>query len=83
VKSAYPAVPLVQGHGLSITALSYCGALHVGLYAASEVVPDVADLGHDFTSAFDALRVALEPQAPPLGSPDRPRPVRRRVRASV
>jgi diacylglycerol O-acyltransferase / wax synthase len=83
VQSAYPAVPLVQDHGLSIAALSYCGALHVGLYAASDVVPDVVDLGHDLSSSFDALRLALEPQTPPLGGPDGPRPARRRVRASV
>jgi WS/DGAT/MGAT family acyltransferase len=83
VQAAYPAVPLVQGHGLSIAALSYCGALHVGLYAASDVVPDVVDLGHDLRSSFDALRLALEPQAPPLGGPDRPRPARRRARAQV
>ncbi len=83
VLSAYPAIPLAQDHGVSITALSYCGELQVGLYAASDVVPDVVDLGHDLTSSFDALRLALEPQAPPLGGPGRPRPARRRLRAGV
>jgi diacylglycerol O-acyltransferase / wax synthase len=82
VQSAYPAVPLVQGHGLSIAALSYCGALHVGLYAAPEVVPDVVDVSHDLTSSFDALRLALEPTAPTVGGPTRPRP-RRRIRAQA
>jgi WS/DGAT/MGAT family acyltransferase len=86
VQAAYPAVPLVQGHGLSIGAVSYCGGLHIGLYAAPEVVPDVVDVAHDLTSSFDALRVALEPKAPgPVGAPGpgRPRPSRRRVRAQV
>jgi hypothetical protein len=77
VQSAYPAVPLVQGHGLSIAAVSYCGALHVGLYAAPEVVPDVVDVAHDLTSSFDALRLALEPDRPPPATG--PRPPRRRI----
>jgi diacylglycerol O-acyltransferase / wax synthase len=61
VQASYPAVPLVQGHGVSIGALSYCGSLDVGLYADPKVVPELTDLAHDLTSAFDALRVALEP----------------------
>ena len=36
-------MPLAQGHGLSIGVLSYCGRLHVGLYADyAEVVWDEA-----------------------------------------
>jgi WS/DGAT/MGAT family acyltransferase len=64
VRAAYPAVPLVQGHGLAIGALSYCGVLHIGLYADPAVVPDVADLGRDVACAFDALRRAVGPTPP-------------------
>jgi WS/DGAT/MGAT family acyltransferase len=61
VQSAYPAVPLVRCQGLSIGMLSYCGVLHVGLYACPSVVGDVLDVAHDIASAFDSLRVALTP----------------------
>jgi hypothetical protein len=64
-------VPLVQGRGLSIGVLSYCGSLHVGLCADPGVVPGLVDLGHDFTRAFDSLRLALIPE--PSGPPRPPR----------
>jgi WS/DGAT/MGAT family acyltransferase len=65
VHAAYPAVPLVRGHGLSVGVLSYDGTIHVGLYAHRETVPDVVELARDFTRAFDALR--LPPLPPPPG----------------
>jgi WS/DGAT/MGAT family acyltransferase len=73
VRAAYPAVPLVQGHGLSIGVLSYCGVLHVGLYAHPGVVPEVIEVARDLTSSFDALRFAFAPTSPapepaPFGS---------------
>jgi diacylglycerol O-acyltransferase / wax synthase len=71
VRGAYPAVPLVQGRGLSIGVVSYCGSLHVGLCADPGVVPALVDLGHDFTRAFDSLRLGLIPE--PSGSPRPPR----------
>jgi diacylglycerol O-acyltransferase / wax synthase len=74
MEAVYPAVPLVQGHGVSIGAVSYCGSLHLGLYADPEVVPELTDLAHDLTSAFDALRVALEPRGRPRSPRGRPRP---------
>jgi WS/DGAT/MGAT family acyltransferase len=64
VQAAYPAIPLAQGHGLSIGVLSYCGSLHVGLYADPDIVPDVVALARDFASAFDALRLAIDPRTP-------------------
>jgi WS/DGAT/MGAT family acyltransferase len=68
--AAYPAVPLPRGHGLSVGILSYCGVLHVGLYADPKVVPDVVDAAHDFTRSFDALRFALAPRAPEPSEPE-------------
>jgi hypothetical protein len=70
LRAAYPAVPLVRGHGLSVGVLSYCDILHVGLYADPEIVPDVVDVAHDFTRSFDALRFALAPRSPEPGAPE-------------
>jgi WS/DGAT/MGAT family acyltransferase len=84
VQAAYPAVPLAQGHGLSVGVLSYCGSLHVGLYADPEIVPDVVAVARDFASAFDALRLAIDPRAPrPRRRGAQPRPRVRRVGAPV
>jgi WS/DGAT/MGAT family acyltransferase len=68
--AAYPAVPLARGHGLSVGILSYCGVLHVGLYADPDAVPDVVDVAHDFTRSFDALRFALPPRPPKPQAPE-------------
>jgi WS/DGAT/MGAT family acyltransferase len=73
VRAAYPAVPLAQGHGLSVGVLSYCGTLHVGLYADPNVVGDPLELAAEFSRSFDALRFALMPQ-PPASTPPRPTP---------
>jgi len=64
VRAAYPAVPLAQGHGLSVGVLSYRDVLHVGLYADPGVVPDVSEVACDFTRSFDALRFELAPRPP-------------------
>jgi hypothetical protein len=74
VQAAYPAVPLMQGHGVSVGVLSYNGTLHVGLYADPRVVPGLVQLARDFRSAFESLRDALVPQLPrPPVRPTRPR----------
>lgn len=74
VQAAYPAVPLMQGHGVSVGVLSYCGYLHVGLYADPNVVPRAVELARDFKSAFDSLQAGLLPPLPrPPVRPPRPR----------
>ena len=55
---AWPAVPLLDGHAVSIGALSYNGRLHAGVYADADVVPDAADIARDLERALDALRTA-------------------------
>ena len=55
---AWPAVPLLDGHALSIGALSYAGRLHAGVYADADVVPDAAEIARDLERALDALRTA-------------------------
>lgn len=58
LRSIHPAVPLLDGHGLTIGALSYAGRLHLGIYADALVVPDAVELARDVEAAFDALRMA-------------------------
>lgn len=53
----FPAVPCLDGHALTIGALSYRGTLHVGVTADAVVVPDAIDLARDLEQAFDTLRV--------------------------
>jgi hypothetical protein len=69
VQAAYPAVPLAQGHGLSVGVLSYCGTLHVGLYADPDVVPNVLEVAGDFSRSFDALRFTVAPREPEPTTP--------------
>jgi WS/DGAT/MGAT family acyltransferase len=78
VRAAYPAVPLVQGHGLAVGVLSYRETLHVGLNADPSVVGELVDLARDITASFDAMRLALG-EGPPLPSP----PARRRTRRTA
>ncbi len=63
LKAVHPAVPVPEGHGLTIGALSYGDRLHVGLYADAEVVPDTVDIARDIEAAFDVLRIEA-PVAP-------------------
>jgi diacylglycerol O-acyltransferase / wax synthase len=78
VSAIFPAVPFLQGHALSIGALSYRGRLHCGVYADAAVVPDAAEIARDLEAAFDALRVV--PRRP--DTPWRARAVSRRQRAA-
>jgi diacylglycerol O-acyltransferase / wax synthase len=51
-------VPIPDGHGLTIGALSYAGRVGIGLYADAGSVPDAVEIARDLESALDALRVA-------------------------
>jgi WS/DGAT/MGAT family acyltransferase len=59
LRAAYPAVPLVDEHGLSVGVLSYNGVIHVGLHACPALVPDLVQLAWEFEQAFDALQVEV------------------------
>jgi WS/DGAT/MGAT family acyltransferase len=78
VTAIFPAVPFLQGHALSIGALSYRGRLHCGVYADAAVVPDADEVARDLEAAFDALRVVA--RGP--DTPWRARAVSRRQRAA-
>lgn len=62
---AWPAVPLLDGHALSIGAVSYAGRLHCGVYADALAVPDASDIARDLERALDALRTAPPAAATP------------------
>ena len=81
MRSIHPAVPLLDGHGLAIGALSYAGRLQLGVYADADVLPDAVDVARDMESAFDALRLA--PGRPAAGAtPWQERARARRQRAA-
>ncbi|MGO9458237.1 MAG: WS/DGAT/MGAT family O-acyltransferase [Acidimicrobiales bacterium] len=44
VTALYPVGPVADGVGLNVTAMSYRGAVHVGLLGCRRLVPDVAEL---------------------------------------
>jgi WS/DGAT/MGAT family acyltransferase len=67
MQAIFPAVPIPDGHALTIGALSYGGRLHVGLLADAAVVPDAVDVAREVEKAFDVLQVAA--LAEPPGSP--------------
>jgi diacylglycerol O-acyltransferase / wax synthase len=79
VTAIYPAVPFLQGHALSLGALSYRGRLHCGVYADADVVPDAAEVARDLERAFDAMRIVARP---PHDTPWRARARSRRQRAA-
>jgi WS/DGAT/MGAT family acyltransferase len=49
---AYPMVPLSRNMSLGVAILSYCGGLHLGLYADADAWPDLDDLVADVHAAF-------------------------------
>jgi diacylglycerol O-acyltransferase len=61
----FPAVPFLEGHGLSIGAISYRERLQACVYADAEVVPDAVEIARDLEQAFDALRVVPQADEPP------------------
>ena len=51
----YPLGPVVEGAGLNITVMSYCGVVYFGLTGCRETVPDLADLPEMITQGLDEL----------------------------
>ena len=63
LEGIWPAVPLVDGHALSIGAISHGGTLHVGCFADAALVPDVELIATDIERTFEQL-CELPAQAP-------------------
>jgi len=55
LQSAYPAVPITDGHALSIGLFSYREHVHVGLYADPDAFPDVQRLADAIAHHVNAL----------------------------
>lgn len=55
VRAVFPAVPIWDGQGLTVGALSYCGRMHVCVYADRGVVPDAQQIAADTRAAADRL----------------------------
>jgi diacylglycerol O-acyltransferase / wax synthase len=54
----YPVSALVDGQGLNITVMSYCGNLYFGLIACRELVPDLEVMAGFLRDELDALTSA-------------------------
>jgi diacylglycerol O-acyltransferase / wax synthase len=65
VTAIFPAIPILDGHALSIGAISYRGRLQVCLFADAGIMADAVDVAREIEQAFDALRVAPVPEPPP------------------
>ena len=65
LEAIWPAVPLVEGHALSIGAISYGGRLHVGIYGDATLVPDIDQVAADLREGLEALTRLPEPEETP------------------
>lgn len=90
VRALYPAVPMWHGHGLTVGGLSYCGRIHVCVYADRGIVPDATRIAEDVARAarlLDGSDVRPAPSSPmrrtalpdPAGTPWRRRARQRRA----
>ena len=51
----YPLGPIVEGAGLNITVMSYCGTVYFGCVACRETLPDIDRLAAMLTDSLDEL----------------------------
>ena len=59
----YPLGPVVEGAGLNITVMSYCGIVYFGLSGCRETVPDLAELPQMITESLDELLALVRPKS--------------------
>jgi WS/DGAT/MGAT family acyltransferase len=60
LREAHPVVPIAEEHALSIGIFSYHGALHFGLYADPDALPEVAELPAALSAATLTLARAVK-----------------------
>ncbi|WP_109506181.1 WS/DGAT/MGAT family O-acyltransferase [Nocardioides speluncae] len=65
IDALYPLGPVFHGAGLNVTVVSNNGAVHVGIIACREQVPDVDLLAGQVPAALERLRDAVLPEAKP------------------
>jgi diacylglycerol O-acyltransferase len=67
--AVYPVSVVTEGVGLNITVQSYHGAMHFGLIACRELVPDLADLADLLVAEFAELRTLARERAGGAAAP--------------
>jgi diacylglycerol O-acyltransferase len=67
VDALYPLGPVFHGAGLNVTVVSNNGAVHVGIIACREQVPDIEMLAAEVPLALERLRSAVLPETKPKG----------------
>ncbi len=55
LEAIWPAVPLIDGHALSIGAISHGEMLHIGCFVDAALVPDVELIAADISATFERL----------------------------
>lgn len=65
IDALYPLGPVFHGAGLNVTVVSNNGAVHVGIIACREQVPDVDVLAGEVPTALERLRDAVLPETKP------------------
>jgi WS/DGAT/MGAT family acyltransferase len=69
VTGMYPLGPVVEGAGLNMTVMSYCGTVYFGINGCRETVPEVAKLPGLIVESLDELLAVVGPKR---RSPARP-----------
>ena len=64
---AYPILPLAEGVGLTVGAMTWEGRLSFGLTADAAIVPDLDRLAAAVTESFEELVMAADKDRPRLG----------------
>ncbi|MEM1416150.1 MAG: wax ester/triacylglycerol synthase family O-acyltransferase [Myxococcota bacterium] len=59
LEAAYPMGPVLEGSGLNLTVMSYCGSVDFGFMAARNLMPDVAELAEEVVPALEELQAAF------------------------
>lgn len=62
--AAYPMGPVMDGAGLNVTVMSYCGDVDVGFMVAKTAMSDVWRLADDVKAAYEELAAALPASRP-------------------
>lgn len=72
LEAIYPMGPVLEGSGLNVTVMSYCGNVDFGFMVAKNLVPDVWDLAEAVHEAYRELRAAYGLERPSEPSEARP-----------
>ena len=62
VVGIYPLGPVVEGVGINMTVMSYCGRVYFGLNGCRETVPQIADLPTMISESLAELLDAIRPR---------------------